>query len=131
MVCQACFIFLLQSSFLLQSNFLLIYASNASFREASKISSPFSICSSVMVSGARKRTTLPAVPQFSRRRPFWIAFWISLAVSSVAALLFLCLLQARYRSLPQGLVHHRSPDILLKLFVAFLTVSPICLAFPA
>ena len=52
MVCQACFIFLLQSSFLLQSNFLLIYASNASFREASKISSPFSICSSVMVSGA-------------------------------------------------------------------------------
>ena len=49
MVCQACFIFLLQSSF------LLIYASNASFREASKISSPFSICSSVMVSGARFR----------------------------------------------------------------------------
>ena len=49
MVCQACFIFLLQS------NFLLIYASNASFREASKISSPFSICSSVMVSGARFR----------------------------------------------------------------------------
>lgn len=45
MVCQACFIFLLQSSF------LLIYASNASFREASKISSPFSICSSVMVNG--------------------------------------------------------------------------------
>ena len=47
MVCQVCFIFLLQS------NVLLIYASNASFREASKISSPFSICPSVMVSGAR------------------------------------------------------------------------------
>ena len=49
MVCQVCFIFLLQS------NVLLIYASNASFRESSKISRPFSICPSVMVSGARFR----------------------------------------------------------------------------
>lgn len=53
MVCQVCFIFLLQS------NVLLIYASNASFRESSKIS-----------------------------RPFWIAFWSNLAVSSVAG--FFC-----------------------------------------
>ena len=31
----------------------LIYASNASFRDSSKISRPFSICSSVMVSGGK------------------------------------------------------------------------------
>ena len=43
---------------------------SASLMDSSNISSPLSVCSSVITSGARKRTMLLAVPTFSIRSPF-------------------------------------------------------------